>query len=189
LKPATRSEFLIDPFGQHALTRSIAGGRLSPEQTAGIFTIRLSSIPKSRRVTRCHQTTGSGQMLDPTQKSLDRLDIQPGCLLMPGADHHATGYGQIEPAVAAVPSPTGTRPPASLPDAGAGIVRRLFDAVGNLRMRSREHRMPLELDDHVLRDIGLTRAEYCFLRMSRATTAPDRSQKPQESSRSGARLF
>jgi hypothetical protein len=29
-----------------------------------------------------------------------------------------------------------------------------------------------KLDDHLLRDIGLTRAEYCFLRMSRAATAP-----------------
>jgi hypothetical protein len=35
-----------------------------------------------------------------------------------------------------------------------------------------EHRMPLELDDHVLRDIGLTRVEYRFLPMSRATTGP-----------------
>jgi hypothetical protein len=31
--------------------------------------------------------------------------------------------------------------------------------------------MPLEPDDHVLRDIGLTRVEYRFLPMSRATTA------------------
>jgi hypothetical protein len=46
-------------------------------------------------------------------------------------------------------------------------------------------RMPLELDGHILRDIGLTRAEYCFLLMSRATTAP-RSQKPPESPRSAA---
>jgi hypothetical protein len=53
-------------------------------------------------------------------------------------------------------------------------------------MRRRERRMPLELDGHMLRDIGLTRAEYCFLLMSRATTAPDRSQKPQESPRSAA---
>jgi uncharacterized protein YjiS (DUF1127 family) len=30
--------------------------------------------------------------------------------------------------------------------------------VRNFRMR----RMPLELDGHILRDIGLTRAEYCF---------------------------
>jgi hypothetical protein len=37
-------------------------------------------------------------------------------------------------------------------------------------MRRRERRMPLELDDHVLRDTDLTRAEYCFL--GRATTAP-----------------
>jgi hypothetical protein len=40
-------------------------------------------------------------------------------------------------------------------------------------MRRRERGMPLELDDHVLRDVGLTRVEYCFLHMSRATTAPE----------------
>jgi uncharacterized protein YjiS (DUF1127 family) len=50
------------------------------------------------------------------------------------------------------------------------------DVVRNLRMRLRERRMPLELDDHVLRDVGLTRVEYRFLLMSRATTDPDRSQ-------------
>ena len=32
--------------------------------------------------------------------------------------------------------------------------------------------MPLEPDDHVLHDIGLTRVEYRFLPMSRVTTAP-----------------
>ncbi|HEX3411174.1 MAG TPA: hypothetical protein VHT00_05595 [Stellaceae bacterium] len=40
--------------------------------------------------------------------------------------------------------------------------------------------MPLELDDHVLRDIGLTRVEYRFLPMSRATTGPDRSQNSRD---------
>jgi hypothetical protein len=29
-------------------------------------------------------------------------------------------------------------------------------------MRRRERRMPLELDDHVLRDVGLTRANTAF---------------------------
>ena len=91
--------------------------------------------------------------------------------------------------MAGVPSLTGTQAPASVREAAARIVRRLFDVVRNLRMRLRERRMPLELDDHVLRDIGLTRVEYRFLPMSRATTAPDRSQKQQESSRSAARLF
>ena len=42
------------------------------------------------------------------------------------------------------------------------------------------------LDDHLLRDIGLTRVEHRFLLMSHVTTAPDRSQKQQESSRSAA---
>jgi uncharacterized protein YjiS (DUF1127 family) len=118
---------------------------------------------------------GSGKMLDPTAKTFHRLDMRPGCSLMPRADHHvaATGYAQLEPAVAAVPSRTGTRPPASLREAGAKIVRKLFDVVRDLRMRSRERRMPLELDDRVLRDIGLTRAEYRFLLMSGPTTVPD----------------
>ena len=44
-------------------------------------------------------------MIDTTGKSFHRLDMQPGCSLMPRADHHvgATGYGQLEPAVAGVP--------------------------------------------------------------------------------------
>jgi uncharacterized protein YjiS (DUF1127 family) len=73
--------------------------------------------------------------------------------------------------------------------AGARIVRRLFDAVCNLRIRSRERRMPLKLDNHVLRDIGLARAECRFLLISRAVTVPDRSQKQQETSRLAARLL
>jgi uncharacterized protein YjiS (DUF1127 family) len=121
---------------------------------------------------------GSGKMLDPTGKAFHRLDMRPGCSLMPRTDHHlaAKGYAQLEPAVAGVPSRTGTRPPASLREAGAKIVRKLFDVVRDLRMRSRERRMPLELDDRVLRDIGLTRVGYRFLHMSRTTSVPDRSQ-------------
>jgi uncharacterized protein YjiS (DUF1127 family) len=88
----------------------------------------------------------------------------------------ATGSVQIEPAVPAVPSLTGTQALASLREAGARIGRKLFHVVRNLRMRSRERRMALELNDHVLRDVGLTRVEYRFLPMSRATTDPDRSQ-------------
>jgi hypothetical protein len=60
------------------------------------------------------------------------------------------------------------------------MVRRLFDVVRNSRIRLRERRIPLELDDHVLRDIGLTRVEYRFLPMSRATTDPDRSQNRRD---------
>jgi uncharacterized protein YjiS (DUF1127 family) len=118
-------------------------------------------------------------MIDPIGKTLHRLGMQlPGCSLIPREDHRvaATGSGQIEPALAAVPSLTGTQAPASLREAGARIVRRLFDMVRNSRMRLRERRIPLELDDHALRDIGLTRVEYRFLPMSRATTDPDRSQ-------------
>jgi hypothetical protein len=40
-------------------------------------------------------------------------------------------------------------------------------------MRLRERHMQLELDDHVLRDIGLTRVEYRFLLMSRTTPSPN----------------
>jgi uncharacterized protein YjiS (DUF1127 family) len=125
-------------------------------------------------------------MIDPIGKTLHRLGMQlPGCSLISRADHRvaATGSGQVEPALAAVRSLTGTQAPASLPEAGARMVRRLFDVVRNRRMRLRQRRMPLELDDHVLRDIGLTRVEYRFLPMSRATTDPDRSQKQHESSR------
>ena len=118
-------------------------------------------------------------MIDAIGKTLHRLGMQlPGCSLIPREDHRvaATGSGQMEPALAAVPSLTGTRAPASVREARAIIVRRLFDVVRNLRMRLRERRMLLELDDHVLRDIGLTRVEYRFLPMSRAATGPHRSQ-------------
>jgi uncharacterized protein YjiS (DUF1127 family) len=114
-------------------------------------------------------------MIDPIAKTFHRPGLQlPGCSLIRREDQRiaATGSGQTEPAVAAAPSPTGTQTPASLREAGARIVGRLFDVVRNLRMRFRERRMPLELDDHVLRDIGLTRVEYRFLPMSRATTDP-----------------
>ena len=114
-------------------------------------------------------------MIDPTGKTFHRLGMQlPGCPLIPCDDYRvaATGSRQIEAAVAAVPSLTATQAPAPLREAGAGVVRRLFDVVRNLPMRFRECPMPLELDDHVLRDIGLTRVEYRFLLMSRATTAP-----------------
>jgi uncharacterized protein YjiS (DUF1127 family) len=38
----------------------------------------------------------------------------------------------------------------------------IFDVVRNLPMRLRERRMPLELDNQVLRDIGLTRGSIAF---------------------------
>ncbi len=40
------------------------------------------------------------------------------------------------------------------------------------RWRRRERRIPLELADHTLRDIGITRAEYHFLPMSGPSSAP-----------------
>jgi hypothetical protein len=61
-------------------------------------------------------------MIDPIGKTLHRLGMQlPGCSLIPREDHRvaATGSGQIEPALAAVPSLTGTRAPASVREARA----------------------------------------------------------------------
>ena len=71
-------------------------------------------------------------------------------------------------------------------DTTGRIGRKLFHVVRNVRMRSRERRMPLELDDHVLRDIGLTRMGYRFFADVSDDTVPDQSQKQQESSRSAA---
>jgi hypothetical protein len=48
-------------------------------------------------------------MIDPIAKTFHRLGMQlPGCSLIPREDHRvaATGSGQIEPALAAVPSLT-----------------------------------------------------------------------------------
>lgn len=109
--------------------------------------------------------------MDSIGKSCCLLGMQlPGSSLISGADNHvaAVGSGQIRPAVARAPSPAATRPATARRAAGARVVRRPFDVVRGSRMRSRERRMPLELDDHLLRDIGLTRAEYRFLVMSRA---------------------
>jgi uncharacterized protein YjiS (DUF1127 family) len=39
------------------------------------------------------------------------------------------------------------------------MIRRLFDAALDWRMRSRGRRTLLELDDRMLRDLGLTRGE------------------------------
>jgi len=83
---------------------------------------------------------GSGQMIDPIGKTLHRPGKQlAGCSLIPREDHRVavTGSRQTEPAVAAVPSLTGTQALTSLRDAGATIVRRLFDVVRNSRMRLR----------------------------------------------------
>jgi uncharacterized protein YjiS (DUF1127 family) len=39
------------------------------------------------------------------------------------------------------------------------MIRRLFDVALDWRIRSRERRILLELDDRMLRDLGLTRGE------------------------------
>jgi uncharacterized protein YjiS (DUF1127 family) len=47
----------------------------------------------------------------------------------------------------------------------AYLIRATFDWLGG-RGRGGERRIPLELDDHTLRDIGITQAEYHFLPIS-----------------------
>jgi uncharacterized protein YjiS (DUF1127 family) len=53
----------------------------------------------------------------------------------------------------------------------AYLIRATFNWWGG-HVRRRECRIPLELDDHTLRDIGITRAEYHFLSMSGRSSAP-----------------
>jgi uncharacterized protein YjiS (DUF1127 family) len=53
----------------------------------------------------------------------------------------------------------------------AYLIRATFDWLDG-RVRRRGRRIPLELDDHTLRDIGITRAEYHFLAMSGPSSAP-----------------
>lgn len=52
-----------------------------------------------------------------------------------------------------------TRPFVSRSGSGATMIRRLFDVALDWRIRSRERRILLELDDRMLRDLGLTRGE------------------------------
>jgi hypothetical protein len=54
----------------------------------------------------------------------------------------------------------------------AYLIRTAFHSFGG-RMRGHERRMPLELDDHTLRDIGITRVEYQFRLMSDPSSVPD----------------
>jgi uncharacterized protein YjiS (DUF1127 family) len=53
----------------------------------------------------------------------------------------------------------GTRPFGSRSGSAAMMIRRLADIVLTWRVRSRERQVLSELDDRMLRDIGVTRAE------------------------------
>ena len=54
----------------------------------------------------------------------------------------------------------------------AYLIGRAFHWFGG-RVSTRARRTPVYLDDHTLRDIGLTRMEYHFLRMSGPAGARD----------------
>lgn len=51
------------------------------------------------------------------------------------------------------------RPFVSRSGSGTTMIRKLFDTALDWRMRSRGRRTLLELDDRMLRDLGLTRGE------------------------------
>jgi uncharacterized protein YjiS (DUF1127 family) len=53
----------------------------------------------------------------------------------------------------------GKRPFVSRSGSGTTMIRKLFDAALEWRARSRERRILIGLDDRMLRDLGLTRAE------------------------------
>jgi hypothetical protein len=59
----------------------------------------------------------------------------------------------------------------------AYLIRATFDWFDG-SVRRHERRISLELDDHTLRDIGITRAEYHFLPMSGPSSAPDAGRCP-----------
>ena len=65
-------------------------------------------------------------------------------------------------------SAAGLCPAAGRPGFGITIIRKILLIVVDWRVRSRKRYTLSELDDHTLRDIGLTRAEYCFLLLSPA---------------------
>jgi uncharacterized protein YjiS (DUF1127 family) len=46
-----------------------------------------------------------------------------------------------------------------LPDSGPGPLRSLVERLLRWQSRAQQRRMLLELDDHMLKDIGLTRAD------------------------------
>ena len=64
----------------------------------------------------------------------------------------------------------------------AYLIRSTFGWLGG-RGRRRKRRIPHELDDHTLRDIGIARAEYHFLAMSGRPARPVQVTVPDERSR------
>ena len=64
----------------------------------------------------------------------------------------------------------------------AYLIRATFDWFGG-RGRRHERRISLELDDHMLRDIGIMRAEYHFLPMTGPSSAAGAGEVPDERSR------
>jgi hypothetical protein len=67
----------------------------------------------------------------------------------------------------------------------AYLIGRAFHWFGG-RVSTRARRMPVYLDDHTLRDIGLTRMEYHFLHMSGPATRTMRAAPIKRSARSHA---
>jgi uncharacterized protein YjiS (DUF1127 family) len=64
----------------------------------------------------------------------------------------------------------------------ASLIRRTSHWFGG-RASARAHRTPVDLDDHMLRDIGLTRMEYHFLHMSGPAGARDAGAQIKRSAR------
>ena len=63
------------------------------------------------------------------------------------------------------------RPAATRPGFGITIIQKILLIVVDWCVLIRKRYTLSELDDHTLRDIGLTRAEYRFLLVSPAATA------------------
>jgi hypothetical protein len=61
----------------------------------------------------------------------------------------------------------------------ASLIGRAFHWFGG-RVSTRAHRTPVYLDDHTLRDIGLTRMEYHFLDVSGSAGARFRRRRSSE---------
>ena len=59
-------------------------------------------------------------------------------------------------------SAVNARPSKMRSGSGTPMIREFFGIVLKYRARSRNHRIVLKLDDHTLRDIGLTRLEVSY---------------------------
>jgi uncharacterized protein YjiS (DUF1127 family) len=66
---------------------------------------------------------------------------------------------------------------AARPGYGITIIRKVLLIVVDWRVRSRKRCTLSELDDHTLRDIGLTRAEYRFILLSPAAEPEPRGRR------------